>query len=153
VDQRNAQYRPAPQFEQEQLGAAPAPAQPAQPDLEAMAIKLDEMKVEAMVDAERTRPSLNGLFALLLVSGATFIGEYVAQYGAQSFEKLTQGKAVVDVQTIGQALGVGVAVAAVVATRKTSKRVRTFEQRLIDLGGTPLPERGQPLTGRASSQE
>jgi hypothetical protein len=124
-----------------------------------MAITLDQMKVEAMVDAERTRPSLNGLFTFLLVGGATFIGEYVAQYGAQSFEKLTQGKAVVDLQMIGQALGVGVAVAAMVAlmsyvaTRRTSKRVRTVEQQLINLGGTPLPERGRPLIGRASSQE
>jgi len=158
MGQWNAQYRPAPQFEQEQLGAVPAPAQQERPDLEAMAIKLDQLKVEAAIDAERTRPSLNGLFAFLLMGGATFIGEYVGQYGAHSIEKLTQGKAGIDPQMVGQALGTGVVVAAVaavmgyLATRRTYKRVRTFEQQIINLGGTPLPERGLPLARGMSSQ-
>jgi hypothetical protein len=159
MDQWNTQYRPAPQFEQEQLGAVPAPAQQERPDLEAMAIKLDQLKVEAAIDAERTRPSLNGLLAFFLVGGATFIGEYVGQYGAQSIEKLTLGKAAIDLQMVGQALGAGVVVAAVVAvmgylaTRRTYKRVRTFEQQLISLGGTPLPERGLPLIRGTNSQD
>jgi hypothetical protein len=154
MDQWNAQYRPAPQFEQEQLGEPPAAEQPLAPDLEAMALTLDQMKVEAAIDAERTRPSLNGLFALVLVGGVAFIGEYVARYGSDSLAVLTSGKTGLDPEMLLYAGGAGVVVAALVAlisilaTRRTRKRVRTFEHELVSLGGTPFPERGQPLPRR-----
>jgi hypothetical protein len=154
MEQFPAQHRPAPQFEQQQIGVAPAQVHQEPPDLEAMAVTLDQMKVEAAIDSERTRPGLNGLFALLVVGGAAFIGQYIARYGAQSMQKLTDAKALVDPQMIAQAVAGGLVVAALVglvswlATRRTQAAVHAYEQRLISLGGTPLPERGQRLDNR-----
>jgi hypothetical protein len=153
MEQLPAQHRPAPQFEQQQIGVAPASVHQEPSDLEAMAVTLDQMKVEAAIDSERTRPGLNGLFALLVVGGGAFIGEYIARYGAQSVQKLSDAKALVDPQMIAQAVAAGVAVAVLVglaswlATRRTERAVRAYEQRLISLGGTPLPERGRRLDG------
>ncbi|HEU5441698.1 MAG TPA: hypothetical protein VFU88_20615 [Ktedonobacterales bacterium] len=155
MDQWNAQYRPAPQFEQAHLGAPPASAAQQLPDLEAMAVELDQMKIEAAIDSERTRPSLNGFFAFLVVGSATFIVAYVVRYGGHALPLLFKAKSAVDLQIIAQAIGAGVIVAAVVAlvsflaTRRTYRNVRAFEQKLIRLGGTPLPDRGRPLKAQS----
>lgn len=136
----NAQYRSAPEFEQ----------QPA--DLEAMALTLDRMKIEAGIDSERTRPSLSGLFAFLLTAGVVAIGLWVVQYGTQT--QHTGQKVSLSLQMLllagiaGVLASLVVALLSVRATRRTQRAVRAYEQRLLALGGTPLPERGQRFDKR-----
>jgi hypothetical protein len=154
MEQWNAQQRPAPQFEQQQLAELPAESAQEPPDVEAMALRLDQMKVEAAIDSERTRAGLNGMFAFALVGGAAFIIQFVMQYGAQSLQKLTDRVALLDVQMLLQAGVVGlvasiiVALLSLFATRRTQHAVHAYQQRLVALGGMPLPERGRRLANQ-----
>lgn len=149
------QYRPAPQFEQEQIAVAPATMGDAPLDLDAMAVHLDQMKVEAIIDAERTRPGLNAFFALILATGVSYIAFTVARYAAGTSSLRDRQIDVVDIPRAAAAIGVGLVAAIAVGiwsailTRRTRRTVRAYEQRLIALGGTPLPDRGPPPPARS----
>lgn len=151
MEQWNTQYRPAPEFEQQQISEVPAETLREPSDLEAMAITLDHMKVEAAIDSERTRPSLNGLFAFLLTTGVVIIGLLIVQYGIQSQHVFTGQKVSLSPQmlllggAVGVLAGLAVALLSARATRRTQRAVRAYEQRLLDVGGTPLADRGRPL--------
>ncbi len=145
------QNQPSPQFEYEQIVIAPAAVVEGPPDLEAMAQELDQMKVEATIDAERTRPGLNGFFAFILSTPLIYIVGYAAEHQEKSFAALTHPQQLLEPLLGAIALGGGlaittaVAIASHIATRKQQAKVQTFQKELISLGGTPLPERGQPL--------
>jgi hypothetical protein len=145
------QNQPAPQFEQQRIVAPPAPVRADLPDLAAMAVELDRMKIEASVDAERTRPGLNGLFAFLLASFVAYVVAHFVSYQDQAFVMLTHPGDFIEPKRAGIALGIGLVVAGAVALgsaiaeRRTRSAVRAYEEQLIALGGTPLPERGKPL--------
>ncbi len=148
------QNQPSPQFEYEQFVIAPASVMEAPPDLEAMAVELDQMKIEATVDAERTRPGLNGFFAFILTTPLLYIIGYAAEHQEKSFDALTHPQQLIEPLLGAIALGGGlviasaVAIASNIATRKHQAQVQKFQKELISLGGTPLPERGQPLLER-----
>lgn len=135
------QVRPAPQFER----AAPeTPVEPpVAPDLDAMADELRQLKVDAAVDAERTRPSLNAFLALIVVAGATYIGQFIMQYGTDGFRVLTHTPPLNDPAKLIIAAGAGLVVAAIaallslLAARRTQQSVQAFERSYLDLGGTP----------------
>lgn len=146
-----AQTRPAPQFEQQQVVIAPSIAESEPPDLDFMAQHLDQMKIEAAIDAERTRFGINGLFAFFLVTPASYLLEHIVVFQGRSFDVLTDAQAIVSPERVAIAVAAGLAVALIVgitshlATQRTRKAVRAYEARLIALGGTPLPERGSSL--------
>jgi hypothetical protein len=148
-----AQNRPAPQFEQ-QVVTAPSAAEPEPPDLDFMAQHLDQMKIEAIVDAERTRVGINGLFAFLLVTPVIYLIEHLIMFQGRSFDVLADAQAIVSPERVVIAVAVGLAVAIIVAIvshlarQKGTTRVNAYEARLIALGGAPLPERGLPLEER-----
>lgn len=144
-------YRPAPQFEQEQITLAPSDAREDVHDLAAMAIQLDQMKIDAAIDAERTRPGLNGFFALVLGAGVSYAAAYLVQYQSGTLDALTHGEGYLDIRRGAIALGIAlvagvlVGIWSSVVTRRTQAAVQAYERRLRALGGTPLPERGQPF--------
>ncbi len=148
------QNQPSPQFEYEQIVAAPAAVTEAPPDLEAMAHELDQMKIEAVIDAERTRPGLNGFFAFILATPLIYIIGYAAEHQEKSFSALAHPQQLLEPLLGAIALGGGVvittavAITSNIATRKQQAKVQTFQKELVSLGGTPLPERGQPLLTR-----
>lgn len=148
-----AQYQRAPEFEREQVTLAPAPTRDEPPDLAAMAIQLDQMKIEAIIEAERTRPGLNGFFALILITGASYVAAYLAQYQMDTVAAVKRGIGYLDVRRGLLALGIGLVAALVVgvwgaiSARRTRRNVEAYERRLRTLGGTPLPERGPPPRG------
>ncbi len=154
MDNWTAQSRPAPQFEQQQVVVAPRVTEPEPPDLDDMAQRLDQMKIEAAVDSERTRFGINGLFAFLLVTPVIYLLEYLIVFQDRSFDVLTDAQALVSPERIAIALAAGLAVAVIVAItshlarQKVANAVTAYEARLIALGGTPLPERGLPLEER-----
>lgn len=145
------QYRPAPQFEQQQIAETAATPRIEPPDLDAMALRLDLMKIDAAIDAERTRPGLNGFFALVLVSGLGYVGLYLAQYQTRALAAAAHGDDVLNAVRVVSAIGIGMLAAVVVgiwsflATRRVRRAVQAYERELLALGGTPLPERGMPL--------
>jgi hypothetical protein len=148
-----SQYRPAPEVEQRQIALAPTVAHEGPPDLDAMALHLDQMKIEAKIDAERTRPGLNGFFALVLAAGIGYAVLYVAQYQAQTVAAMAHGEDTFNPVRVAVALGIGLLLATVVGLwsflvmRRTQRVVQAYEQHLLALGGTPLPERGLPVSG------
>jgi pyruvate/2-oxoglutarate dehydrogenase complex dihydrolipoamide acyltransferase (E2) component len=149
-----AQSRPAPQFEQQQVVIAPSVAEPEPPDLDFMAQYLDQMKIEAIVDAERTRFGINGLFAFFAAAPVAYLVEHVIVFQGRSFDVLADAQAIVSPERVAIALAVGLAVAIIVAIvshlarQRVTRAVKAYEARLIALGGTPLPERGVPLEER-----
>jgi hypothetical protein len=149
-----AQNRPAPQFEQQQVVTAPSVAEPEPPDLDFMAQHLDQMKIEAIVDAERTRLGINGLFAFLLVTPAIYLIEHLIVFQGRSFDVLTDAQAIVSPTRVVIALAVGLAAAISVAIvshlarQNVARAVKAYEARLIALGGAPPPERGLPVEER-----
>ncbi|HEY7021691.1 MAG TPA: hypothetical protein VH349_11285 [Ktedonobacterales bacterium] len=149
-----AQSRPAPQFEQQQVVIAPSMAEPEPPDLDDMAQRLDQMKIEAIVDAERTRFGINGLFAFLLVTPMIYLLEHLIVFQGRSFDVLTDAQVIVSPERVVIALAAGLGVAVIVAIasqlarQRVTRAVKAYEARLIALGGTPLPERGVPLEER-----
>jgi hypothetical protein len=76
------QYRPAPEFAQEAISLAPAAVEEEPGYLEGMAQRLDYMKLDALIEAERLRPGLNGFFALVVVAGGAYLALYGAKYQA-----------------------------------------------------------------------
>src|SRR5579871_5681043 len=138
------QVRPAPQFERETPNVPTATTE--QPDLDAMASELQRMKIDAVVDAERTRPGLNGFLALVIVAGATSIIQFVAQYGPDTLSYLAHTQ-LLDVPLKSLiAVGAGLLAAGIagllsyLSRRRTQASVRAFEEQFISLGGTPLRE-------------
>src|SRR5215831_2895950 len=90
-----AQSRPAPQIEQQQVVIAPAVAEPEPPDLDDMARRLDQMKIEAAVDAERTRSGINGLFAFFVAAPVVYLVEHVIAFQGRSLDVLTDAQAII----------------------------------------------------------
>ena len=149
-----AQSRPAPQFEQQQVVIAPSVAEPEPPDLDDMAQRLDQMKIEAIVDTERTRFGINGLFAFFVAAPVAYLVEHVIVFQGRSFDVLTDAQAILSPERVVIALAAGLGVAVIVAImshlarQRVTRAVKAYEARLIALGGTPLPERGRPLEER-----
>jgi hypothetical protein len=149
-----AQSRPAPQFEQQQVVIAPSVAEPEPPDLDDMAQRLDQMKIEAIVDAERTRFGINGLFAFFVAAPVVYLVEHVIVFQGRSVDVLTDAQAILSPERVVIALAAGLGVAVIVAIashlarQRVTRAVKAYEARLIALGGTPLPERGRPLEER-----
>lgn len=143
---------PAPQFER--VVTEPDPGRAELPDLDAMARKLDEMKVEASIDAERTRPALNGFLTFIVVAGLTYLAQFVMRFGTGAFAELIHTQPLEAPTKAIIAGGAGVVAAAAVtfgsqrAARRTQKAVTAFEEQLISLGGVPLPERGLAAGGK-----
>ena len=149
-----AQSRPAPQFEQQQVVIAPSVAEPEPPDLDDMAQRLDQMKIEAAVDAERTRFGINGLFAFFVAAPVAYLVEHIIVFQGRSFDVLTDAQAILSPERVVIALAAGLGVAVIVAIashlsrQRVTRAVKAYEASLIALGGTPLPERGVPLEER-----
>ncbi len=145
------QYRPAPEFAHEVIAAAPVDVQEEPGYLEDMALRLDQMKLDAAVDAERLRPGLNGFFALVLITGVAYLGLYVAQYQAATITAIQRGTDYLSVPRGGGALAIGLVAALVVGVwsstlvRRARRAIQAYESDLVARGGTPLPERGQSL--------
>ena len=145
------QYRPAPEFAEEAIAAAPVHAQEEPGYLEEMALRLDQMKLDAKVDAERLRPGLNGFFALVLITGVAYFGLFVAQYQAGTMAALENRTDYLNVPrgtgalAIGLAAAVAAAVWSIILKRRSHDAIQAYERELVARGGTPLPERGQPL--------
>lgn len=148
------QFRPAPEFAQEAISLAPAEVEEEPGYLDEMALRLDQMKLDAIIDAERLRPTLNGLFALVLVSGVAYLALYVVQYQAGTLAAIEDGTDYLSVSRGVAALGIGLVTAILtgvwctVLMRRSRQAIHQYEGELIARGGTPLPERGQPLHPR-----
>jgi hypothetical protein len=148
------QYRPAPEFAQEAITLAPAdlPEEPGY--LDELALRLDQMKIDAAIETERLRPGLNGFFAFMLITGVAYLALYVAQYQAGTLAALEHGVDYLSVPRGAGALGIGVAAAIVtgvwctVLIRRMRQAIQEYERDLVARGGTPLPERGQSLHPR-----